>query len=93
MKPGTITRAEILLLRELKILEWKIKTKQIDGPEAKRQGHLLLERGFETNIREVEEEASEKDLGDVNRDDSELQQRLTKSKRDWDRIVDDLLAI
>ena len=88
-----MVRAENMLKRDLKILEWKVKTKQIDGPEAERQGHQLLERHFEDNIREVEEEASEQDLGKVDQGASDLQQLLRKSKREWTRIVDDLLAL
>lgn len=93
MKPGTLTRGENLLLRDFKILEWKIKTRQIDGPEAKNQGHQILDKHYEQAIREVEEEASEHDLGEVDREGSELLQLLKKTKEDWSRIVDDLLAL
>lgn len=93
MRPGTLVRGEQMLKRELKILEWQIRTRQIDRAVAIERGHKVLENHYEMAIRTVEEEASEMDLGKVNRGDSELQQLLRKSKRNWIQIVDDLLAL
>lgn len=93
MKPGTLARGEQLILRELKLLEYQIKSKQIDGPEAERRGHRALDKHYELIIRDVEGEAREHELGIVNQEDEEIQERLSKAKKDWSRIVEDLLAL
>ncbi len=93
MRPGALARGETVLRRELKILEWQIKTKQVDGPEAKRRGHQALDRHYREVISEVEQAAAEHGFGTVDRDASELQQLLERSKEDWSRIVDDLLRL
>ena len=93
MRPAVLRVAELRLRRELKILEYQVKTKQVDKSTAIERGHYYLERHLEEILVEVDEAAAEHDLGTVDRGASPNMQLLEKTKRDWIRIVDDLLAL
>lgn len=93
MRPGALLDGENRLKRELKILEHQITTKQIDRSTAIERGHYHLERHLKEILVEVDEAAAEVELGEVDRGAPELQQLLERAKRDWIRIVDDLLAL
>lgn len=93
IRPGFLARREQLLRRELRILEHKIRTRQISGQDAKEQGHTLFEDHFNDILIEVSEEAAQQDLPEVDPENSELQQQLEEAKRSWTKIVDDVLAL
>lgn len=94
MRPTNIARSELLLRRELKILEHRVKAGNIEGRDAKIQGHNVLEDHYELIIADVNNEVEQhRDLPPADPGAPDLLERLEKAKRDWSQIVDDLLDL
>jgi hypothetical protein len=93
MKPQALARAEQLLRRELRILEYNFKTRQITGEDLRTQGHEALERYYGDILEEINFEATNEGLPEAHAEALDLQALLTQAKETWDGIVDDLLKL
>lgn len=93
MRPGALLEGEQRLRRELKILEYQVKSRQIDRSTAIERGHFYLERHLEASLIEVDEAVADDDLGKVDRGAHIFEQLLEEAKRKWEYAIDDLLAL
>lgn len=83
----------MLLRRELKILEYRVNTKRMLGPEAKQLGREALEEHYALINRDVTEETTSHGLPPADPEDPDQKKLLEQAIRKWDEIVDDLLAL